>query len=285
MKGLESRRLLEHVWAPRSAGVCDLRLLSLLRAMLKLRSWAVCGSQLQANAPESRRRGCSTAADRAGHSQPAKPHKLRSAAASPKFPLAFLKSATRLFGCCDRRRSVKSERCNETLWLWACWQLLEAIYGNSFLFENTLIYRLFAGYAQSSTPLLGNLSGSNWERQQDGHVISPPFFLYVFILFFFFRTDFRMREKHIGGWFYFPPLLCRLVYWASVTPCQSSHYINFKIGTSLDLSASAALQVLRVFRRKCWGQRRDFFLAVAFTGNVHAECSKNVKADLFPWMG
>lgn len=145
MKGLDSRRLLEHVSAPRSAGVCDLQLLSLLGAMLKLRSSAVCGSQLQANAPEqqgeeglhhSSRQGCALRA--------CEQHTLHSAAASPKFPLAFLKSAARLFGCCAHRSSVKSERCKpiETFWLRECWQLLGAIYGNSFLFENAPIYRL-----------------------------------------------------------------------------------------------------------------------------------------------
>lgn len=44
--------LLEHVSAPRSAGVWDLQPLGLLRAMLKVGSSALCGSQLQAKAPE-----------------------------------------------------------------------------------------------------------------------------------------------------------------------------------------------------------------------------------------
>lgn len=99
-KGWECRRLLEHVSALRSVRVCDLQLLSLLRAMLKLQSSAVCGSQLQASAPEQQREEGLQHRGRQGSALAAcQRHKLRSAAASPKFPLAFLKSAARLFGC------------------------------------------------------------------------------------------------------------------------------------------------------------------------------------------
>lgn len=73
----------------------------------------------------------------------------------------------------------------------------------------------------------------------------------------------------------------RLLYAARVSRSQSSHYINSQAGTSHDLSASPALQVLCVLRRKCRGQRRDCSMAASFTGNVHTQFSKNGKADLF----
>lgn len=67
----------------------------------------------------------------------------------------------------------------------------------------------------------------------------------------------------------FSPLQAGLLGW-----CQSSHYIDFQVGTSLDPSAPAALPVPCV-------QSRRFFAAVLFTENVCTECSKNADTDLF----
>lgn len=108
VKGWESRRLLEHVSAPRSAGVPDLQLL-LLRAILTLASSAVCGSQLQAKAPEQQREEeLHRSSSSQGWALPAcQQHKLRSAAASPQLPPALLKSATRFFGCSEEEREVR----------------------------------------------------------------------------------------------------------------------------------------------------------------------------------
>ena len=111
-----------------------------------------------------------------------------------------------------------------------------------------------------------------------------------FILFFS-RTDFQRggsRLVGVGLWvlgvvfFVFP---CRLVYWASVTRCQTSHYINLQVGTSLDLSTSPALQRLVCVEEAVLRQSRGFLAAARFAGNPHVDCSNKVNADLFPWMG
>lgn len=110
-KGWESRRLLEHVSAPRSAGVCAFQLLSLLGAMLQLGSSAVCGSQLQANAPEQRgEEGLHHSSGERWALRACEQHQLRSAAASPKLPLAFLKPAPRLFSWLLRSQREREVR-------------------------------------------------------------------------------------------------------------------------------------------------------------------------------
>lgn len=135
-KGLGSRRLREHLSAPRLAGASDLRLLGLLRAMPKVLSSAVCSSQLQANAPEQQgEEGLHhTSRLRAPRSERQAAQATPSAVAAAKFPLAFRKSATRLFGCWARRRNEKLERCKpiESFWLRERWQLFSVIQGNSF---------------------------------------------------------------------------------------------------------------------------------------------------------
>lgn len=105
MKGLERRKLLQHVSAARRARAPDCQLLSLLRAIPKVLSSAVCSSQLQADAPEQQgEEGLHHAGRlRALCSQPAR------CTAPAEFPPAFLKCATRLLGCCAQRRSEKSE--------------------------------------------------------------------------------------------------------------------------------------------------------------------------------
>lgn len=169
-KGWKSRRLLEHVSAPRSAGVSAFQLLSLLGAMLQLGSSAVCGSQLQANAPEQRgEEGLHHSSRERWALGACEQHQLRSAAASPKLPLAFLKPAPRLFSWLLRSQKEREVREVQTyrnpLALGALAAFGCAIREQLLVWKHTDL-SIVAGYAQNSFMLLlGNLSGNNWGRQ------------------------------------------------------------------------------------------------------------------------
>lgn len=179
MKGLERWRLLQCVSAPRRAGAPDSQLLSLLRAIPKVLSSAVCSSQLQADAPEQQgEEGLHhTGRLRALCSQPAR------CTTAAEFPPAFLKCATRLPGCCAQRRSEKSEV--ETYHNLLALRVLAAfsvIHGNSLWRESRLIYTEVRAMCRiPSVLLLEILKANSWVRQQkDGYVISLGFHVILF---------------------------------------------------------------------------------------------------------